>query len=261
MALALEENPSMRSLRAREAAAGASVRASKSAYLPSLNFNAGWRGFTQEFTNTDILLGGSLGSAMNAANNCRYQNELISGLPAGQLPGQPNGGLIADCNAFAGLDATGQALSPQRRAAVLSGNSVFPFDFRSQPFSASVTISLPIFNGFSRELGVAQSRAQEEDAREALRARELQVRNEVESRWLALQSSWHAIAVQSANRDAAREQLTLAQDRYRVGVGNTLEVMDAQNAVARAESDHVIAIYSYHRAIAALEAAAGRTLR
>lgn len=259
--LALEENPSIRSLRAREAAAGAGVRASKSAYFPSLSFSAGWQGFTQEFTNTDILLGGSLGSAMGSAANCRFQNEIIMGLPAGQLPNQPNGGLVADCNASAGLDVTGAALTAERRAAILNGNSVFPFDFRSQPFSARVTVSLPIFNGFSRELRVAQSRAQEEDAREQLRGSELQVRNDVEARWLALQTAWHSIAVQSANRSAAQEQLSLAQDRYRVGVGNTLEVTDAQNAVQRAEGDYVIAIYSYHRAIAALEAAAGRTLR
>ena len=259
--LALEENPTIRSLRARESAAGAGVRASKSAYLPSLSFNAGWRGFTQEFTNTDILLNGSLGSAIGSAASCRFQNDIILGLPAGQLPNQPNGGLVADCNASAGLDVSGAALSPARQAAILNGNSVFPFNFRSQPFSASVTISLPIFNGFSRELRVAQSRAQEEAAREQLRGSELQVRSEVEARWLALQTSWQSIAVQSANRDAAREQLTLAQDRYRVGVGNTLEVTDAQNAVQRAEGDYIIAVYSYHRAIAALEAAAGRTLR
>lgn len=261
MGLALEENPGVRSLRAREAAAGAAVRASRSSYFPSLSVQAGWRGFTQEFTNTDILLGSRLNSAMGSASNCRFQNELIQGLPAGQLPNQPNGGLIADCNSFAGLDATGEALDPASRNAILNGNSVFPFNFRSQPFSASLTISLPIFNGFSRELQVAQSRAQEEDARESLRGRELQVRTDVESRWLALQTAWRSIAVQSANRDAAREQLTLAQDRYRVGVGNTLEVTDAQNAVQRAEGDYVTAVYSYHRAIAALEAAAGRTLR
>jgi outer membrane protein len=261
LGLALEENPGVRALRAREEAAGASVRSARSGYFPSLSVQAGWRGFTQEFTNTGIVLGGRLNSALGSAENCRFQNEIIQGLPAGQLPNQPNGGLISDCNAFADLDASGQALTAAKQAEILGGNDVFPFNFRSQPFSASLTISLPIFNGFSRELRVSQSRAQEEDARELVRGRELQVRSDVESRWLALQTAWRSIAVQSANRDAAREQLTLAQDRYRVGVGNTLEVTDAQNAVQRAEGDYVTAIYSYHRAIAALEAAAGRTLR
>lgn len=261
LAMAAEENPGLRTLRAREIAAGAGVRASKSGYFPSLSFQAGWRGFTQQFTNTDVLIGNRLGGAQGSASTCRFQNDIIMGLPAGQLPNQPNGGLIADCNAFAGLDATGESLDPAVRQAILDNNSVFPFNFRSQPFSASFTISLPIFNGFSRELRVAQSRAQEDDAREALRGRELLVQTEVETRWLQVQTAFRSIEVQAANREAAREQLTLAQDRYRVGVGNSLEVSDAQTAVQRAEGDYVTAVYSYHRAIAALEAAVGRTLR
>lgn len=259
--MAGEENPGLMTLRARENAAGAAVRASRSGYFPSLSVQAGWRGFTQQFTNTDILLGGRLGGAKSSAATCRFQNEIIMGLPAGQLPNQPNGGLIADCNSYAGLDATGEALDPALRQSILDNNSVFPWNFRRQPFNATLTVSLPIFNGFSRELRVAQSRAQEEDAREAVRARELLVRTEVESRWLQVQTAYRSIEVQAANREAAREQLALAQERYRVGVGNSLEVSDAQTAVQRAEGDYVTAVYGYHRAIAALEAAVGRTLR
>jgi outer membrane protein TolC len=38
-------------------------------------------------------------------------------------------------------------------------------------------------------------------------------------------------------------------------------VADAQNAVQAAEGDYVNAVYAYHKAIAALEAAVGRPLR
>ena len=84
---------------------------------------------------------------------------------------------------------------------------------------------------------------------------------EARDRWLGLQTSYQAIAVQAANRDAARDQLRLAQDRYRLGAGTSLEVSDAQNAVQRAEGDYVNAVYDYHKAVAALEAAVGRPLR
>jgi outer membrane protein len=83
----------------------------------------------------------------------------------------------------------------------------------------------------------------------------------VHARDLGLQTSYQAIGVQAANREAARDQLRLAQDRYRLGAGTSLEVSDAQNAVQRAEGDYVNAIYDYHKAIAALEAAVGRPLR
>ena len=81
------------------------------------------------------------------------------------------------------------------------------------------------------------------------------------ARYLGLQTSFQAIAVQDANRAAARDQLRLARDRYRLGAGTSLEVSDAQNAVQRAEGDYVNSIYDYHKAIAALEAAVGRPLR
>jgi outer membrane protein TolC len=46
-----------------------------------------------------------------------------------------------------------------------------------------------------------------------------------------------------------------------VGAGTALEVSDAQAAVQQAEGDYVNAVYDYHKAITALEAAVGRPLR
>jgi outer membrane protein len=144
---------------------------------------------------------------------------------------------------------------------VRNQNSVFPFSYTGQPFGANLTISLPIFTGFSRSLRLSQARAQEDDVEEEVRARRLQVRTDVHSRYLALQTSYQAIGVQGTSREAARDQLRLAQDRYRVGAGTALEVSDAQAAVQQAEGDYVNAVYDYHKAIAALEAAVGRPLR
>jgi outer membrane protein TolC len=76
-----------------------------------------------------------------------------------------------------------------------------------------------------------------------------------------LLSAYQAIAVQTKSREAARDQLRLAQDRYRLGSGTSLEVSDAQNAVQRAEGDYVNAVYVYHKSLTALEAAVGRPLR
>jgi outer membrane protein len=138
---------------------------------------------------------------------------------------------------------------------------VFPFHYTGQPFSAALRLSLPIFTGFGRSLRLSQARAQEDDADEAARAQRLQVRTDVHARFLAVQTAYQSIGVQSANREAARDQLRLAQDRYRLGAGTSLEVSDAQNAVQRAEGDYVNAVYDYHKAVAALESAVGRPLR
>ena len=261
MTVAIEQNPTIRASRARESSADYAVRAQRSRYLPTLNLSAGWNGFTQQFTNESILLGGALAQAQGNLSNCLFQNSLIRSLPGGGIGGQNGNGVIPDCNARFNLDATGDQLTPAAVSGIKAGNNVFPFSFTSQPFRASFQISLPIFDGFQRDLSVSQARAQRDDLRELVRARELQVRTDVQSRYLGLQTTFRAIAVQAANRDASRDQLRLAQDRYRLGAGSALDVTDAQNNVQRAEGDYVNSVYEYHKAIAALELAVGRSLR
>ncbi|HEX7025247.1 MAG TPA: TolC family protein [Gemmatimonadales bacterium] len=261
LALAREENPSLKAYRARERAATWGVRSAKSRFLPTVSVSAGFQGFTQEFTDEGVLLNQRLGGAQSTAENCRFQNALISTLPGGGVPGYPDGGIIADCNTYANLDATGDALLPAYRNQVLKGNDVFPFSFVKQPFSARLSISLPIFDGFTRNLQVAQAQAAEDDLTESVRSRQLQVETEVSARYLGVMNAYQAIQAQEQSRQSAREQLRLAQDRYRVGSGSSLEVSDAQNSASRAEGDYVNAVYEYHKAIAALELAVGRSLR
>jgi outer membrane protein len=253
LALSDRQNPGIRSLRAREHAAGLDVRAAKTDFLPSLSLRAGWSGFTQQFTNQDVLLGQTLAEAQAQAADCQYNNAVRTGLSLG--------GQTGNCDATAGLVDGGGALLDPVAQQIRNQNDAFPFSYTGQPFGANLTISLPIFTGFSRSLGLSQARAQEDDVEEEVRARRLQVRSDVHARYLGLQTAFQAIGVQGTSRDAARDQLRLAQDRYRLGAGTALEVADAQNSVQRAEGDYVNAVYDYHKAIAALEAAVGRPLR
>jgi len=94
-----------------------------------------------------------------------------------------------------------------------------------------------------------------------VRARGLAVQTEVSQAFLTLQSAYRAIAIQDTNHAAAQEQLQLATERYRVGSGTFFELLDAQVAALRAESEYVTAVYDYHKALAALEGAVGRPLR
>jgi outer membrane protein len=253
LALAERQNPLLRSLRAREHAAGLGVRAAKTDFLPSLSLQAGWSGFTQQFTNENLLLGQTLADAQAQVADCQYNNSVRSALSLG--------GVVGNCFTAAGLINGGGALLDPVAQQIRNQNSVFPFRYTGQPFQAILAVSLPIFTGFSRSLRLAQARADQEDADEEVRARRLSVRSDVQARYLGLQTAFQAIAVQVSSREAARDQLRLAQDRYRLGAGTALEVADAQNAVQKSEGDYITAVYDYHKAIAALEAAVGRSLR
>lgn len=253
LGLADRQNPLLRSLRAREHAAGLDVRAAKTDFLPTLSLQAGWGGFTQQYTDEGLLLGQTLGEAQAQAADCEYNNAVRTGLSLG--------GVVANCDAAAGLVDGGAALLDPVTQEIRTQNDVFPFDYTGQPFQANLRVTLPIFTGFSRSLRLSQARAQQDDADEEVRGRRLQVRTDVHARYLGLQTAFQAIGVQFSSRDAAHDQLRLAQDRYRLGAGTGLEVSDAQNAVQQAEGDYVTAVYDYHKAIAALEAAVGRPLR
>lgn len=252
---AKDQNPSLLALEDRRKAASVGVTSAKTAFLPTISARAGWGGFTQQVTDDGLLISQSQAGAIGQAQNCIVQDSIQALLPGHTVQG------AASCFSNAGLDATGTRLTPQARRSILRSNSVFPFDFTGQPFGASLTISLPIFTGFGRSLRVAQARELELDAEENVRAQAIQVRTDVQRRYLALETAYKAIAAQATSRDAARDQLRLAQDRYRVGSGSALEVSDAQNSVQRAEGDYINAIYDYHKSLAALESAVGRPLR
>jgi outer membrane protein TolC len=237
------DNPDVHALRAQSSAANANASAAKSEWLPSLSFQAGWSGFTQQYTNGQFLVDQARQSAQGEIQQCEFTN--ANWLNAGATP----------------LDCTGLAVTPAQEAAILAGNNVFPFSFTTQPFSASVQISLPIFNQFNRELRISQASQQADDARVATEARRLQVRTDVSQAYYTLQTAHQTIGIQERNRVAAAEQLRLAQERYRVGSGTFFELLDAQVAAQRADADHINAIYAYHRSVAALEAAVGRPLR
>jgi outer membrane protein TolC len=252
--LAERENPALNAFRAREDAAAWNSKAAKSDFLPTVSARAAWSGFTQQFTDENALLSANLFGSQSAQAGCDTQNQINAGAIA-PLP-------QADCSpGNFGLTSDGSALNSQTQQQILDKNNVFPLDYTSSPFSASLTVSLPIFTGFNRSLSVARAESARQDADESVRAAELQVRALVTERYLALNGAYRAVGIQETSRIAAREQLRLAQDRYRLGSGNATELSDAQNAVALGEGNYVNAVYAYHRALTALEVAIGRPLR
>jgi len=249
---AAAKNPGLQAERERAAAASAQVKQARSAFFPSLGLSGGWSGYTQQFSNVDAEIQQAQSAALFGAQNCRDDNIIRANVGLSTVP---------DCNARFGLDASGTQLQPTVTQAINDRNNVFPFDFTGNPFRVSVGISLPIFQGFSRSLRVSQARAAQRNADEQVRFIELQLRTTIGSRLQATQTTYDVIQVQKQSQDAARQQLQLANERYRLGSGTVLEVSDALNAVTAADAAYINAIYDHQRAIVALYAALGRNYR
>jgi len=58
--------------------------------------------------------------------------------------------------------------------------------------------------------------------------------------------------------DLARQEVDQARDRFQAGVANNIEVVDAQNELARANDNQIGALYRYNQARADLAHAAGQ---
>jgi TolC family type I secretion outer membrane protein len=125
-------------------------------------------------------------------------------------------------------------------------------------WNAGLMLSVPLFEGGMTSGRVAEARAN----RYALEAQRDTLRQsillEVSQAHADLESAAARIAVMDSSLKSARESLELAEGRYQAGVGPSIEVTDATVAAARAETDHIQALYDYQLAAARLAKAMGR---
>jgi len=89
----------------------------------------------------------------------------------------------------------------------------------------------------------------------------LQLTADVTGAYLNLTTAARTVTLQEQNATQARQELALAQEKYRVGAATFLDLSDAQATFQTAENDRINAIYAFHKAFAALESAVGRPLR
>jgi outer membrane protein TolC len=136
-------------------------------------------------------------------------------------------------------------------------NSEFPLQ-DNWVFGASVNV--PIFSGGLTEGRVAEARANLRGLQADERTLRQQIDLEVRRASLDVQRSAQSIDVSARAAQQAAENLALAEGRYETGVGNVIELTDAQVQKTSAEAEHVGALYDYQVAVAALEQAIGREL-
>lgn len=247
VAEALRSHPRLRALEATEAAERAGRRIARAAFLPSLSVLLGWSGFTQQVGNDDYLLGQARGKADARVADCNFWHHVSAGLshPIPDLP--------ADCSQF--------RLTPDQERAVLAGNEVFPLDFTRQPLFAQLQLSVPIFSGLQRRRQLEEASVAADNARHRRRAEELARRTQVAEALVAVETAYRRVGLEERNAAAAADQLELARQRYRLGAGDFIEVAQAEADKAQADHERLSAVFRFHEAMTALEAAVGRPLR
>jgi outer membrane protein len=245
LTMAKRQNPGIVALRSRESVANLSVKSEKTEYLPTLNLSTGIGGYTYQYRDPNFLVNQAQASTAAAQSSCIATQEVR------QAVGLSN--TLPQCASI--------VFTPQMASALRDQNSQFPFNFSSSPRSLTATLSLPIFDGFSREQRVQEAVVAREDARYNVRSRELALQADVSAAYLSLQTAQQTVALQEQNSAKAKQELQFVQDQYAVGLSTFVDLTTSRAAYSQAENDRINAVYNYHKAVAALESAVGRPLR
>ncbi|MCL5743467.1 MAG: TolC family protein, partial [Acidobacteria bacterium] len=125
-------------------------------------------------------------------------------------------------------------------------------------YTYTFSVDLPLIT--SGRIGAETARAELEQKK--LTQQEVDQRNvialQVKTAAAELESARHQVEVAELGLKLAREEVAQARDRFRAGVANNVEVIQAQDALARASDNQIAALYQYNQSRANLAYATGQ---
>lgn len=119
------------------------------------------------------------------------------------------------------------------------------------------TLSFNLFNGFADQAETERTSLNYHIAQENLVERQRGLQLEVEQAYLTLKAAKEITVINESNLRSAEEDLRLAQERYRVGAGTLLDIINAQFNLTNAKATLVNAKYDMMIARAQLKAGMG----
>jgi outer membrane protein TolC len=124
-------------------------------------------------------------------------------------------------------------------------------------FTASASLQIPIFQGGRVRADVLENDALLQQRQAQLADLRNQIESEIRSSLMDVNTAARQVEVAQSSIALANEQLQQSRDRLAAGVTSTLEVVQAQEAVAAANEAYLSALYAHNLAKASLAKAAG----
>ncbi|HKJ93381.1 MAG TPA: TolC family protein, partial [Longimicrobiales bacterium] len=124
-------------------------------------------------------------------------------------------------------------------------------------YGLSLSLSLPIFSGFSQQFAVQGAEAQADAAQARADGLKQQVIQQVFTSYYALQTATQQARTAEDLLASATESEQVARGRYREGVGTIIDLLTAQRALADARAQQAQARWTWLNALAKLAHDAG----
>ncbi|HZS70417.1 MAG TPA: TolC family protein [Candidatus Acidoferrum sp.] len=123
------------------------------------------------------------------------------------------------------------------------------------------TVSVPLFTGgriraeiARADLEIQRARQQQEDLRNAIAL-------DVKTALINLNSARNEVGVANLGVQLSQQEVEQARDRFKAGVANNIEVIQAQDSLARANDNQINALYRFNQARADYARAIGQIER
>jgi outer membrane protein len=124
-------------------------------------------------------------------------------------------------------------------------------------YTYDVSLQFPIFTGGRIRAEEARAKLEEQHVAEVRRQVEAQIVDEVKSALDQLTAARNSVDVANLGLQLAQEEVAQAQRRFQAGVTTNIEVITAQDELARASDNQIGALYQFNLSRAALARATG----
>ncbi|MGA7915798.1 MAG: TolC family protein [Candidatus Acidiferrales bacterium] len=122
---------------------------------------------------------------------------------------------------------------------------------------AGIEVKIDLFDGGAKRARLARERAVEARAAAVREAASDAIRLEIRRAYYDLDAARQQIEVARASIADAKESLRINQNRYDSGLSTITDLLAAEEAAQRSETDYWEAVYRYHIGYASLELASG----
>lgn len=161
-------------------------------------------------------------------------------------------------SAKASIDQAKSGLYPNLSLDASYGWQQGEFTPREKKWSIGLTVGIPVFEQLTAKSKIRQAAAN----LNGLKAAETQtIRNielDVQQAWLTLKEAMERFDVTKKAMEQAQEDMHVSEGRYKEGLSNILEVIDAQTTLTQARTTNVVTVYDIASASAKLDRATGK---
>ncbi len=124
-------------------------------------------------------------------------------------------------------------------------------------YTYAVSLQFPLFTGGRIRAEEARAKLEEQRVAEIRRQLEAQIVDEVKSALDELTAARNSVDVANLGYKLAQEEVAQAQRRFQAGVTTNVEVITAQDALARASDNQIAALFQFNLSRASLARATG----